>query len=153
MLPAHLGTQLRHGRHYRLQLVQVAASHRRAQGHYCRGRQWSRPRRRRCCRRRSRRRSPLLRSHAHFILRGISRRDLGRHCGFLRACGGVSSGRCQRRLPRGTLLFVRECYQKLILSVHKVTTEDEKADVLTKALPMGDNLYQMMRSYILNLGK
>ena len=49
------------------------------------------------------------------------------------------------------LLFVRECYQRSLLSVHKIDTHDEVADLLTKALPIGDGRLIAFREWLLNL--
>ena len=36
---------------------------------------------------------------------------------------------------------MRECYHRMIISVHKVDTDDEFADVLTKAIPKEDEKF------------
>ena len=47
--------------------------------------------------------------------------------------------------------FVRECYARLILTVHKVGTNEEWADILTKAIPKEDQRYKLFRNLIMNI--
>ena len=46
--------------------------------------------------------------------------------------------------------FTRECYENLITSVHLVHTDDEFADIFTKAFETLDPKYKKFRDYILN---
>ena len=48
-------------------------------------------------------------------------------------------------------LYVRECYHRMIISVHKVDTDDEFADVLTKAIPKEDEKFGRFCATLLNL--
>ena len=47
--------------------------------------------------------------------------------------------------------FVREMYLKGMLSPHLVDTTEEIADVLTKAMSNGTNIYYKFRNYIMNI--
>ena len=47
--------------------------------------------------------------------------------------------------------FVRELYLKGMITVHKIDTEDEIADIFTKALPKGTNDFYKFRDYIMNV--
>ena len=47
--------------------------------------------------------------------------------------------------------FARRCYQDQIISVHKVHTLDEVADILTKALPKSDPNYKRFRNFMMNI--
>ena len=47
-------------------------------------------------------------------------------------------------------LFVRDCYLKLIVSVHKTGTNDEVADILTKAMPKAEENFKRFRSTLMN---
>ena len=46
--------------------------------------------------------------------------------------------------------FVRECYLRFILSVHKVNTDEEFADLLTKALAKEDAKFEHFRRIMMN---
>ena len=46
--------------------------------------------------------------------------------------------------------FVREMYMKGMLSPHLVDTDEEFADILTKAMTKGANDYTKFRNYIMN---
>ena len=47
--------------------------------------------------------------------------------------------------------FVRECYARLVLNVHKVGTNEEWADILTKAIPKEDSRYKFFRNSMMNI--
>ena len=47
--------------------------------------------------------------------------------------------------------FARRCYQDQIISVHKVHTFDEVADILTKALPKSNPNYKRFRDFMMNV--
>ena len=47
--------------------------------------------------------------------------------------------------------FVRECYQNQILEPIKITDEDEMADVLTKALAIGNEKHGIFRKSVMNM--
>jgi hypothetical protein len=47
--------------------------------------------------------------------------------------------------------FVRECYAHLMLTVHKVNTHEEWADILTKAIPKEDASFKKIRNLIMNI--
>ena len=47
--------------------------------------------------------------------------------------------------------FARRCHQDRIISVHKIHTFDEVADILTKALPKSDTNYKRFRDYMMNI--
>ena len=46
---------------------------------------------------------------------------------------------------------MRECYHRMIISVHKVDTDDEVADVLTKAIAKEDEKFGRFCATLLNL--
>ena len=46
--------------------------------------------------------------------------------------------------------FVRECYLRFILSVHKIHTDEEVADMLTKALPKEDARLKLFMNAVFN---
>ena len=48
-------------------------------------------------------------------------------------------------------LLVRECYARLILTPHKIGTDEEWADILTKAIPKEDTRYFFFRNMIMNI--
>ena len=47
-------------------------------------------------------------------------------------------------------LYVREGYLTLLISIHKVHGEEERADILTKPLPKEDSRYLRFRNDLLN---
>ena len=48
--------------------------------------------------------------------------------------------------------FVREMYLKLMLAPYKVDTQDERADILTKAMTKGSDDFAKFRNDIMNIG-
>ena len=51
------------------------------------------------------------------------------------------------------LTFTRECFLNGILSIHKIGTDDELADLGSKALPKGDEKFRRFRNKLLNVNK
>ena len=47
--------------------------------------------------------------------------------------------------------FVRESYMKLKLAVLLTTTENERADILTKAMPKDDGNFKLFRNLLMNI--
>ena len=47
--------------------------------------------------------------------------------------------------------FVRECYLRMIITIHLVSTVIEVADILTKALPKDDYRYKKFRNILMNI--
>ena len=47
--------------------------------------------------------------------------------------------------------FVRECYLRLLITIHLVITTEETADVLTKALPKDDYRFKKFRDILMNI--
>ena len=47
--------------------------------------------------------------------------------------------------------FVRECYLRLLITIHLVSTTVEVADILTKALPKDDPRYKKFRDILMNI--
>ena len=60
-----------------------------------------------------------------------------------------------RRAPRHSWelwqQFVRECYLRLLITIHLVITTEEAADVLTKALPKDDYRFKKFRDILMNI--
>ena len=46
--------------------------------------------------------------------------------------------------------FVRECYQAKILNVHRVSGEEERADLLTKPIPKEDAKFNFFCDFLMN---
>ena len=49
------------------------------------------------------------------------------------------------------LMYVRACQKKLVLLAHKIHTDEEVADVLTKAIPKEDAKYFKFRNVMMNI--
>ena len=47
--------------------------------------------------------------------------------------------------------FVRECYLRLLITIHLVSTVAEVADILTKALPKDDYRFKKFRDFMMNI--
>ena len=47
--------------------------------------------------------------------------------------------------------FVRECYLRLLITIHLVSTTEECADILTKALPKEDYRFKKFRNILMNI--
>ena len=47
--------------------------------------------------------------------------------------------------------FVRECYLRLLITIHLVSTVAEVADILTKALPKDDPRFKKFRDILMNI--
>ena len=47
--------------------------------------------------------------------------------------------------------FVRECYLRLLITIHLVSTAVEVADILTKALPKDDPRFKKFRDILMNI--
>ena len=47
--------------------------------------------------------------------------------------------------------YVRQCYMGLKLTVHLVNTDDEYADILTKALAKSDPKFKLFRNSVMNI--
>jgi hypothetical protein len=47
--------------------------------------------------------------------------------------------------------YVRECYMRLKLAVHLASTDDERADILTKTIPKSDAKFKLFRNDLMNV--
>ena len=69
---------------------------------------------------------------------------------MLKACGKDGASSRTRYFERATM-FVKEAAMRLIVALRLVKTDDEVADVFTKAVPL-DTLKKMV-AYMFNTGK